>query len=80
MLETSSKVHREFRTAHEGHLPHAGLDASRASTGVVWCTEQAAEHGYFEEPDLWANLGRMPTYSLFQIFTRYRELMRWCLW
>ncbi|KAK4226477.1 pyridoxal phosphate-dependent transferase [Podospora fimiseda] len=56
--ESSSKVHRQFRAAHEGHLPHAGLDATRASTGVVWCTERAAEHGFLEEPDKWANLGQ----------------------
>lgn len=56
--EATSKVHRQFRAAHEGHLPHAGLDATRASTGVVWCTERAAEHGFLEEPDKWANLGQ----------------------
>ncbi|EFX05549.1 aminotransferase, class i/classii [Grosmannia clavigera kw1407] len=56
--EASSKVHRQFRAAHEGHLPHAGLDATRASTGVVWCTERAAEFGFLEEPELWANLGQ----------------------
>ncbi|KAK4108627.1 PLP-dependent transferase [Canariomyces notabilis] len=59
LAEASSKVHRQFRAAHEGHLPHAGLDASRSSTGVVWCTERAAEHGFLEEPEKWANLGRM---------------------
>lgn len=36
----------------------AGLDASRASTGVVWTTERAYEHGFLEEPELWANLGQ----------------------
>ncbi|KAJ4306676.1 hypothetical protein N0V88_000040 [Collariella sp. IMI 366227] len=56
--EANSKVHRQFRNAHEGHLPHAGLDASRSSTGVVWCTERAAEHGFLEEPEKWANLGQ----------------------
>lgn len=56
--EASSKIHRQFRAAHEGHLPHAGLDATRASTGVVWCTERAGEHGFFDEPDKWANLGQ----------------------
>ncbi|EPE03803.1 aminotransferase class i and ii [Ophiostoma piceae UAMH 11346] len=56
--ETSSKIHRQFRAAHEGHLPHAGLDASRASTGVVWCTERASEFGFLEEPEKWANLGQ----------------------
>lgn len=56
--ETSSKIHRQFRAAHEGHLPHAGLDATRASTGVVWCTERASEYGFLEEPKLWANLGQ----------------------
>lgn len=40
------------------HLPHAGLDATRASTGVVWCSERAGEYGFFEEPDKWANLGQ----------------------
>ncbi|KAL8407742.1 hypothetical protein RB594_006542 [Gaeumannomyces avenae] len=56
--EASSKIHRQFRAAHEGHLPHAGLDATRASTGVVWCTERASEFGFLEEPDQWANLGQ----------------------
>ncbi|OJJ02752.1 hypothetical protein ASPVEDRAFT_42261 [Aspergillus versicolor CBS 583.65] len=56
--ELQSETHRQFRTAHEGHRPHAGLDASRASTGVVWCTERASEHGYLEDPTGWANLGQ----------------------
>ncbi|KAI6092867.1 PLP-dependent transferase [Hypoxylon rubiginosum] len=56
--ETSSKIHRQFRAANPGHLPHAGLDATRASTGVVWCTERAAEFGFLEEPEKWANLGQ----------------------
>ncbi|EER39800.1 aminotransferase [Histoplasma capsulatum var. duboisii H88] len=56
--EKSSETHRQFRDAHEGHRPHAGLDATRASTGVVWTTERAAEHGFLENPSLWANLGQ----------------------
>jgi aspartate/methionine/tyrosine aminotransferase len=56
--EQKSKVHQQFRKAHEGHQTHSGLDASRSSTGVVWCTERAAEFGFMEEPDLWANLGQ----------------------
>ncbi|KAJ5567354.1 Pyridoxal phosphate-dependent transferase major region subdomain 2 [Penicillium sp. DV-2018c] len=56
--ELRSETHRQFRAAHEGHRPHAGLDASRASTGVVWCTERASEHGYAEDPTGWANLGQ----------------------
>ncbi|KAF5677780.1 aspartate aminotransferase [Fusarium heterosporum] len=56
--EFQSKVHRQFRSAHEGHMPHAGLDASRSSTGVIWCTERAAEYGYLEDPESWANLGQ----------------------
>lgn len=56
--EVSSKIHRQFRNAHEGHRPHAGLDPSRASTGVVWCTERANEHGFSDNPTLWANLGQ----------------------
>ncbi|KAJ5871677.1 uncharacterized protein N7529_004030 [Penicillium soppii] len=56
--ELHSETHRQFRAAHEGHRPHAGLDASRASTGVVWCTERASEHGYAEDPSGWANLGQ----------------------
>ncbi|KAI0187647.1 pyridoxal phosphate-dependent transferase [Astrocystis sublimbata] len=56
--ETSSKIHRQFRASNPGHLPHAGLDPTRASTGVVWCTERAAEHGFLEEPEKWANLGQ----------------------
>ncbi|KAL2759639.1 hypothetical protein ACRALDRAFT_1060356 [Sodiomyces alcalophilus JCM 7366] len=54
--EAQSKTHRQFRDA--GHMPHAGLDASRASTGVVWCTERAIEYGFLDEPDAWANLGQ----------------------
>lgn len=56
--EVQSKIHRQFRNAHKGHMPHAGLDASRSSTGVVWCTERASEHGFLDEPDAWANLGQ----------------------
>ena len=57
-LETKSKIHRQFRNAHEGHKSHAGLDPTRASTGVIWCTERAYEHGFLENPDEWANLGQ----------------------
>jgi aspartate/methionine/tyrosine aminotransferase len=56
--ETNSKIHRQFRNAHEGHKSHAGLDPTRASTGVIWCTERAYEHGFLENPDDWANLGQ----------------------
>lgn len=56
--ETNSRIHRQFRNAHEGHRPHAGLDPTRASTGVVWCTERAYEHGFLENPEQWANLGQ----------------------
>ncbi|RKF76369.1 Aspartate aminotransferase [Golovinomyces cichoracearum] len=56
--ENDSKIHKQFRNAHEGHKPHAGLDPTRASTGVIWCTERAYEHGFLEEPDKWANLGQ----------------------
>src|SRR5690242_12841479 len=55
-----SQPHK-LTAAISSHLPHAGLDASRASTGVVWCTERASEYGFLEEPDKWANLGRMPS-------------------
>ncbi|PHH53890.1 Aspartate aminotransferase [Ceratocystis fimbriata CBS 114723] len=58
LAENQSRIHQQFRQAHEGHQPHAGLDASRSSTGVVWCTERAAEYGYLEAPDTWANLGQ----------------------
>jgi len=56
--ETNSKIHRQFRNAHEGNKAHAGLDPTRASTGVIWCTERAYEHGFAEEPEKWANLGQ----------------------
>lgn len=56
--EINSAIHRQFREAHEGHKPHAGLDPSRASTGVVWTTERAYEHGFLDEPNKWANLGQ----------------------
>lgn len=52
--EVDSKIHRQFRSAHEGHRAHAGLDPSRASTGVVWCTERANEHGFSDDPSSWA--------------------------
>lgn len=53
-----SAIHSKFRNAHHGHKPHAGLDASRASTGVVWCSEHAYEHGFMDHPEQWANLGQ----------------------
>ncbi|KAH9816361.1 Aminotransferase class I and II [Teratosphaeria destructans] len=56
--EIRSAPHKEFREAHEGHKAHAGLDPSRASTGVVWTTERAYEHGYLDNPKEWANLGQ----------------------
>jgi len=56
--ETNSKIHRQFRNAHVGHKPHAGLDPSRASTGVVWTSERAYEHGFADHPEEWANLGQ----------------------
>lgn len=56
--ELGSDIHRQFREAHAGHRPHAGLDPSRASTGVVWCTERAYEHGFLDNPSEWANLGQ----------------------
>lgn len=56
--ELGSDIHRRFRQAHAGHRPHAGLDPSRASTGVVWCTERAYEHGLLDNPSEWANLGQ----------------------
>ncbi|KJX94912.1 unnamed protein product [Zymoseptoria tritici ST99CH_3D1] len=56
--ELNSAIHLQFREAHEGHKPHAGLDPSRASTGVVWTTERAYERGYGDDPTGWANLGQ----------------------
>lgn len=56
--ELNSATHRQFREAHEGHRPHAGLDATRASTGVIWTSERAAEKGFTENPSEWANLGQ----------------------
>ncbi|KAK5142838.1 hypothetical protein LTR04_002092 [Oleoguttula sp. CCFEE 6159] len=56
--ELGSKIHRQFRNSHEGHRPHAGLDPTRASTGVVWTSERAYEHGFADEPAKWANLGQ----------------------
>ncbi|KIW37611.1 uncharacterized protein PV06_10253 [Exophiala oligosperma] len=55
--EGSSQSHQNLR-AHQAHRVHAGLDPNRASTGVIWVTEQATKHGYLEEPDKWANLGQ----------------------
>ncbi|KAI9718868.1 MAG: hypothetical protein M1828_006557 [Chrysothrix sp. TS-e1954] len=56
--ELTSEIHRQFRLAHEGHQPHSALDATRASTGVVWCSERAYEAGFADEPHAWANLGQ----------------------
>ncbi|KAL0264669.1 hypothetical protein SLS55_000620 [Diplodia seriata] len=56
--ELNSQVHRQFRNYHAGHKVHAGLDATRASTGVVWTSERAYEKGYLEDPEAWANLGQ----------------------
>ncbi|KAK6542979.1 hypothetical protein TWF694_006911 [Orbilia ellipsospora] len=56
--ELNSAAHRQFRNAHDGHRAHAGLDPTRASTGVVWCTERAYEHGFLEKPEKWVNFGQ----------------------
>ncbi|KAF2724759.1 PLP-dependent transferase [Polychaeton citri CBS 116435] len=56
--ELNSQIHMQFRESHEGHKPHAGLDPSRASTGVVWTTERAYEKGFLKDPTAWANLGQ----------------------
>ncbi|KAK5118839.1 hypothetical protein LTR62_000048 [Meristemomyces frigidus] len=56
--EQNSDIHTKFRECHEGHKAHAGLDPSRASTGVVWTSERAYEHGFLEHPEQWANLGQ----------------------
>ncbi|KAF2460581.1 pyridoxal phosphate-dependent transferase, partial [Lineolata rhizophorae] len=56
--EQASQAHRQFRQSHVGHKPHAGLDPTRASTGVVWTSERAAEHGFYDDPSQWANLGQ----------------------
>lgn len=58
LTELNSAIHRQFREAHAGHKPHAGLDPSRASTGVVWTSERAGERGYWEHQEEWANLGQ----------------------
>ncbi|KAL8746579.1 MAG: hypothetical protein Q9190_001423 [Brigantiaea leucoxantha] len=56
--EVNSKIHRQFREAHQGHRTHAGLDSSRGSTGVIWTTERANEHGFQDDPSSWSNLGQ----------------------
>ncbi|KAF2744662.1 aminotransferase [Sporormia fimetaria CBS 119925] len=56
--ELDSPVHKHFRESHAGHRAHAGLDPTRASTGVVWTTERANEHGFADDPSSWANLGQ----------------------
>ncbi|KIW63573.1 hypothetical protein, variant [Phialophora macrospora] len=55
--EGVSASHQSFRKV-PGHKPHAALDTSRTSTGVVWTTEQAQKHGFYDEPEKWANLGQ----------------------
>ncbi|KAI1957241.1 hypothetical protein LOZ58_005861 [Ophidiomyces ophidiicola] len=56
--ELNSPSHRQFREYHEGHRPHAGLDPSRTSTGVIWVMDRATEHGFQDDPSAWANLGQ----------------------
>jgi aspartate/methionine/tyrosine aminotransferase len=58
MIEMNSAIHMQFRECHEGHKAHAGLDPTRASTGVVWTSERAYERGYLDEPEKWSNLGQ----------------------
>ena len=55
--EQDSPAHKKFRETH-AHKAHSGLDESRSSTGVIWCTEQAAEYGFLDKPTEWANLGQ----------------------
>ncbi|KAF8476189.1 class I/II aminotransferas-like protein [Kalaharituber pfeilii] len=70
--ERQSSPHRRFRrddasvrqrdasrtdTGLAIHMAH-GLDPSRASTGVVWTTDRAYEHGFMEHPEEWGNLGQ----------------------
>lgn len=43
-VEQSSAIHMQFRECHEGHKPHAGLDPTKASTGVVWTSERACKY------------------------------------
>jgi hypothetical protein len=45
-IEQSSAIHMQFRESHEGHKPHAGLDPTKASTGVVWTSERACKKVY----------------------------------
>jgi len=54
LKEQASKVHTEFRATH---ALHPGLE-TKAPTGVIWCSERAGEHGFYENPDEWANLGQ----------------------
>ncbi|KAK4987440.1 hypothetical protein LTR66_007597 [Elasticomyces elasticus] len=58
LTKHSSEAHRSFRNAHAGHRHHAGLDPTRASTGVVWTSERAYDRGFAEHPEQWANLGQ----------------------
>ncbi|KAI5859202.1 putative aminotransferase, classes I and II [Tricharina praecox] len=58
--ERRSTPHIRFREA-QNPAPqhrHPGLDPSKASTGVVWTTERAYEHGFLENPEDWGNLGQ----------------------
>ncbi|ETI20664.1 hypothetical protein G647_07006 [Cladophialophora carrionii CBS 160.54] len=55
--EGVSASHRRLRE-HPAHKSHAALDTTKASTGVVWTTEQAQKHGFYDEPEKWANLGQ----------------------
>ncbi|KAH0612414.1 uncharacterized protein H6S33_010466 [Morchella sextelata] len=57
--ERQSTPHQRFRESQKGAgHKHPGLDPSRSSTGVVWTTERAYEHGFLENPQEWSNLGQ----------------------
>lgn len=58
--ERRSTPHIRFREQQntKPQHKHPGLDPSRASTGVVWTTERAYEHGFLDHPEEWGNLGQ----------------------
>ena len=56
----NAAIYQQFRDSHQPHQPHAALNHTRTSTGVIWTTERANEYGYSNpsERSQWANLGQ----------------------
>lgn len=53
--ERESSPHQRLRDASSNDPP--GIDVTKGATGVVYASDRAAEHGYYDHPEQWANLG-----------------------